>query len=337
VFANGRRIQDFSLLQALEYGVQGVFPNGTHPIGAVFIDIEPHLADFNIHPAKREVRFVEAGAIHHAITSSLRDFIHHLRISSDKYDQAYKQEFVWEPNNTYAGPPVENGIGAALHAHANNEASRLALEALRENKPPLEKIAASIVKNTASVTESAAAPQSLKYAGRVFDLFIIVEKGEKLFFIDQHAAHERILYDTFLEKPVPRQELLVSIPFSTESEEDDMFLASKKSDLNRLGIILTGGKGLWRIEALPVNWKLGDIATIKAVLDMRLAGENFAERWAATLACHTAVRDGSFIDEKAAMNLASVALALPVPFCPHGRPIWFEVSREFLYKAVKRE
>ncbi|MDR0642898.1 MAG: DNA mismatch repair endonuclease MutL, partial [Treponema sp.] len=56
VFANRRRIQDFSLLQALEYGVQGWFPNGVHPLGALYIDIDPALADFNIHPAKREAR-----------------------------------------------------------------------------------------------------------------------------------------------------------------------------------------------------------------------------------------------------------------------------------------
>jgi len=74
VFANGRRIQDYSLIHAMEYGTQGWFPNGTHPIGAVYLDIDPALADFNIHPAKREARFKDPGAIHHAISSGLRDF-----------------------------------------------------------------------------------------------------------------------------------------------------------------------------------------------------------------------------------------------------------------------
>jgi DNA mismatch repair protein MutL len=74
VIANGRRIQDYSLITAIEYGSQGWFPNGTHPIGAVYVDIDPALADFNIHPAKREARFRDPGAIHHAVTSGLRDF-----------------------------------------------------------------------------------------------------------------------------------------------------------------------------------------------------------------------------------------------------------------------
>jgi DNA mismatch repair protein MutL len=74
IFANRRRIQDFALSQALEYGLQGWFPNGTHPLGAVYVDIDPALADFNIHPAKKEVRFADPGAIHHAVTQALRDF-----------------------------------------------------------------------------------------------------------------------------------------------------------------------------------------------------------------------------------------------------------------------
>jgi DNA mismatch repair protein MutL len=61
---------------ALEYGTQGWFPNGTHPLGAVFIDIAPALADFNVHPAKREARFRDPGAIHHAVVTGLKDFCH---------------------------------------------------------------------------------------------------------------------------------------------------------------------------------------------------------------------------------------------------------------------
>jgi DNA mismatch repair protein MutL len=82
IFANGRRIQDYSMMQALEYGTQGWFPNGTHPVGAVYIDIDPSLADFNIHPAKREVRFKDGGAIHHCITSALRNYMHHCTLAS---------------------------------------------------------------------------------------------------------------------------------------------------------------------------------------------------------------------------------------------------------------
>jgi DNA mismatch repair protein MutL len=74
IFANKRRIQDFGLLQAFEFGLAGFFPNNSHPVGAVFIEVDPAEADFNIHPAKREVRFANAGAIHHSITTVLRNY-----------------------------------------------------------------------------------------------------------------------------------------------------------------------------------------------------------------------------------------------------------------------
>jgi DNA mismatch repair protein MutL len=167
-------------------------------------------------------------------------------------------------------------------------------------------------------------------------LFILVEAGEKLFFIDQHAAHERILYNRFLTRPIPKQDLLVPIPFSTESDEEDRFLETRRDDLSRLAVLIERDGAGWRIEALPADWRLGDAETVKEILTLRTAGENMAERWAATLCCHGAVRDGDYLDERAAMALAKEALELPDPHCPHGRPVWTEISREALNRAVRR-
>jgi DNA mismatch repair protein MutL len=163
-----------------------------------------------------------------------------------------------------------------------------------------------------------------------------VEAGEKLFIIDQHAAHERILYDRFLSRPIPAQELLAPIPFSAGSDEEDRFLEARREDLGRLAIRVERDGPGWRIEALPADWRLGDAETVKEILGLREAGENMAERWAATLCCHSAVRDGDYLDDEAAMALAEEALGLPDPHCPHGRPIWTEISREALYRAVRR-
>lgn len=74
IFVNGRRIQEYSLVQAIEYGGQGYFPNGTFPVAAVFIQINPALVDFNIHPAKKEARFKDISSIHHGISTTVRNF-----------------------------------------------------------------------------------------------------------------------------------------------------------------------------------------------------------------------------------------------------------------------
>ena len=74
VFVNGRKITEYSLVQAIEYGCQGYFPNGTFPVAAVFVNINPSLVDFNIHPAKKEARFKDISDLHHGISSKTRLF-----------------------------------------------------------------------------------------------------------------------------------------------------------------------------------------------------------------------------------------------------------------------
>jgi DNA mismatch repair protein MutL len=180
----------------------------------------------------------------------------------------------------------------------------------------------------------------VRLIGRAFNLFIIVERGDKLYLIDQHAAHERILYDRFLSGPVTAQELLVPVPFNTASDDDDIFLKTKKEALARLGITLeTEGGGAWRIEALPADWKGGD--PVEEILSLQKAGKDLAERWAAACACQGAIKDGGCLDDGAALVLAEAVLAIAdetgqLPRCPHGRPLWAELSRDDLFRSVRR-
>ena len=74
IFVNGRRIQEYSLVQAVEYGSQGYFPNGNFPVAAVFVQMNPALVDFNIHPAKKEARFKDIAPLHHGISSGIKAF-----------------------------------------------------------------------------------------------------------------------------------------------------------------------------------------------------------------------------------------------------------------------
>ncbi|AEJ19783.1 DNA mismatch repair endonuclease MutL [Gracilinema caldarium] len=350
VFANGRRIQDFALLQALEYGLEGAFPNGTHPIGALFITIDPALADFNIHPAKREVRFKDPGAIHHAITASLKKFIHNLLLS-DKNTQIVKDTNKMILKNTGYEKAAqlldvhnelsqgtknssehvqcsceEQGLRKSSAAAINTgttSAGRLAMEALLERPPQYQKLPQ--------------VSQSVTYIGQLFGLFLLAEAGTTLYIIDQHAAHERILFDSLTTQPIQNQDLLIPITFETDSEEEDHFLTLHQERLAEAGIVLDGqGQGSWAITALPANWEKSDSETIQDILKLSEAGEGFIELWIATMACHMAIKDGDYVDRVTAQALVEAALALPIPRCPHGRPIWTTVSKDELFHAVRR-
>jgi len=331
VFANGRRVNDYSLIQAIEYGSQGWFPNGTHPIGAVYVEIDPSLADFNIHPAKREVRFRDSGAIHHTISGGVKSFFHKLYLNSCKKEE---KEYNHGAHRAHGEKKEEKEFSFSYsnNSHNTNRSSEVYEKFTNKNFASLANLGA-LARTSPKINSS----EKINYVGRLFGLFILIECNDRLYIIDQHAAHERILYDKFLKEDIPKQELLSPIPFTTDSGEEDAFLEKKRDELSRLGVDIEKDEGGWRIEALPADWRMGDAATVKEILELRTAGENMAERWAATLCCRAAIKDGDYPDDETAFALGKEALTLPDPRCPHGRPIWTEISREALYKAVKRE
>jgi len=348
VFANGRRVQDFSLVQAMEYGAQGWFPNGVHPVGAVFVEIDPSLADFNIHPAKREVRFRDPGAIHHAVSGGVKNFFHSYFLRTSRKDAEARtkegngesaaqreREFSFTYTNSESKRNFERYENIANNNLRNNDFTPYAEGAARIN----DNFFAEHSRRREDSSSNEVAPKygDMRYAGRLFGLFILIEWGDKLYIIDQHAAHERILYNRFLEEPVPKQELLAPIPFTTESAEEDSFLEANREELSRLGVEIVKDGGSWRIEALPAGWKMGDAATVKEILELSTAGENMAKRWAATVCCRAAIKDGDYPDNETAFSIGRQALELPDPRCPHGRPVWTEITRQALFKAVRRE
>jgi DNA mismatch repair protein MutL len=328
VYANKRRIDDWALTQALEYGVQGFFPNGSHPVGALFLDIDPSLVDFNVHPAKKEARFRDAGSIHHAVTNALRGFFRGSFAAVPAWTPAFESALepgAETPTNPIKRPDYPRPSGSGYYT-----AERL------PTTPYLSKPASWQTPSATPAQLARQAEDGIRFLGRVFGVFLLVQRGDSLYIIDQHAAHERILYDKFLNGGIARQPQLAPLVFHTDTPEDDAFLAAEKDALSRFGVVIEGGNGDWQITALPANWNAGDTETIQAILNLKNAGENSAERWAATIACHSAIRDGDYLDETAALELARAALDLPMERCPHGRPILMEITREQMLKAVRR-
>jgi DNA mismatch repair protein MutL len=323
IFANKRRILDWGLVQAFEYGLTGFFPNNSHPVGCVFIEVDPALADFNIHPAKREIRFADTASIHHAITSSLRAFVRGLHSPAG----ALAADAAEETPPMTASPQTEAELLKETEYPAWPEPERKDAVGIAAESRPIYKTS-----------------RDIHFIGRALGLFIIVEKKNKLYFIDQHAAHERLLYDQYASNPIACQELLVAIPFNTSGAEEENFLIQKQDELKKLGIVIKKDEteeGAWFIEALPSNWKSNDRETIQEILSLCSTGENLTSHWAATLACRAAIKDGDWLDDSTAYELAETVLAMEektgqLPRCPHGRPLWKELSRDELFKAVRR-
>ena len=379
IYANGRRIQEYSLVQAVEYGGQGFFPNGTYPVAAVFVQVRPDLIDFNIHPAKREARFSDISALHHGLSSSIRTFFHQYTYSNFKEDkpadEEREQEFNFTPEipNTNSESPV-TASEPVYEKHISYKTSETKAEALSDFRSKYFGIKSSglsgnggaagnrsstanysTTRNLAEQALAAAAgsggkenetapalsseTQEIRYIGPCLGTFLLAEKNNSLYIIDQHAAHERILFDRLMSSQgnAPRQPLLIPYKIKTESKTQDNQLEKLKAELNRIGFETEhSSDGLWEIKTIPDRWTGTEYDLRTLLFVKQVEPKEIIRSIAAMTACKAAVKDGYVLDDITATRLVEQAFTLEDPHCPHGRPIYTVISRDKLFELVKR-
>ena len=420
IFVNGRRITEYSLVQAIEYGGQGYFPNGTYPAAALFVTMKSDLVDFNIHPAKKEARFRDIASLHHGVSGALRNFFHQYTLREMKNDRDDTinnfQSFDFDAENASAENTggKENGNLYALrkndelgvhtsvgskdafdaaggkgisygknkdsrrqakdfsrivmhrgagdftnpyareyktdaykaHYSINHEAQDVPLELAKKalsfgetgddsEREAEDKTKPYDAENAAEKIKTV--NENFHFLGSALGTFLVAEKGDTLYIIDQHAAHERLLYDAIMQNQGKSQTLLVPYEIVTQNAADDIYLTRIRDEMKKAGIAAKNkGNGVWEIRSVPERWKGSENDLYRALLEKRVAPEDVISEIAAMTACKAAVKDGYVLDDATASDLAEKALALPDPHCPHGRPVWTAVTRAELFALVKR-
>lgn len=365
IFVNNRKISEYSLMQAIEYGCMGYFPNGTHPVAALFVTIDSKLVDFNIHPAKKEVRFKDINELHHSVSNTTASFFKNSTIKSLKpeldasyYENTFSKELFQSPvsqsDTDYTGesglsryerlnaPTSKNSFKAIEEKSYNSDlrsvfmnnskvtyAQKLAEMAYQEDEKTEPQ--------TDSIPQNAVNSDSIKYFGTTLGVFLLVEKDNTLYLIDQHAAHERILYDSIMTTKAKSQKLLIPYQLESQSTADDEYLESVKDQLEEKGFILkNNGNGSWQITEVHERWTGTERNLQTLLLDQKIAPDKILTYIAASTACKAAVKDGYYLDPETAKELAVKALSLPDPHCPHGRPVWTAITKEKMFELVKR-
>lgn len=365
IFVNNRKISEYSLMQAIEYGCMGYFPNGTHPVAALFVTIDSKLVDFNIHPAKKEVRFKDINELHHSVSNTTASFFKNSTIKSLKpeldasyYENTFSKELFQSPvsqsDTDYTGesglsryerlnaPTSKNYFKAIEEKSYNSDlrsvfmnnskatyAQKLAEMAYQEDEKTEPQ--------TDSIPQNAVNSDSIKYFGTTLGVFLLVEKDNTLYLIDQHAAHERILYDSIMTTKAKSQKLLIPYQLESQSTADDEYLESVKDQLEEKGFILkNNGNGSWQITEVHERWTGTERDLQTLLLDQKIAPDKILTYIAASTACKAAVKDGYYLDPETAKELAVKALSLPDPHCPHGRPVWTAITKEKMFELVKR-
>lgn len=365
IFVNNRKISEYSLMQAIEYGCMGYFPNGTHPVAALFVTIDSKLVDFNIHPAKKEVRFKDINELHHSVSNTTASFFKNSTIKSLKpeldasyYENTFSKELFQSPvsqsDTDYTG---ESGLSRYERLNAPTSTNSFKLIEEKSYNSDLRSVFMNNSKatyaqklaemayqedektepQTDSIPQNAVNSDSIKYFGTTLGVFLLVEKDNTLYLIDQHAAHERILYDSIMTTKAKSQKLLIPYQLESQSTADDEYLESVKDQLEEKGFILkNNGNGSWQITEVHERWTGTERDLQTLLLDQKIAPDKILTYIAASTACKAAVKDGYYLDPETAKELAVKALSLPDPHCPHGRPVWTAITKEKMFELVKR-
>jgi len=185
IFVNRRRIYEYSLVQAVEYGFKEYLPGGRFPVVFIFLKVNPELVDFNIHPAKREVRFRSLSLIRHGVIAMVKAFLINYDLRAHRVPDR-------EPGQQ--SQPQEGDLQGEIFAGgAWNGGMRSGREWSGVGLPAQSEMPAFTAVQQGEIIHREKGP--FRYCGQVFNLFLLVEWGDRLFIIDQHAAHERVLYE----------------------------------------------------------------------------------------------------------------------------------------------
>ena len=370
IYVNRRRVTEYALTQAVEYGFRDILPGGCFPYAFIFLDVPPAAVDFNIHPSKKEVRFRDLPGIHKLLVETIH---HHLadltgrrmdgfgrmdRLSPsdeaagprDQGTERPEQGELSLPDSAFPRPPRRGYADSVSSAGWSAESSRRNLgtgeygsrtEAVpfkrwQNELSPMPVLEGEI---TGGGAEDSTDPggRGFRYMGQIMNLFLLAEKGDSLYLIDQHAAHERILYDEAENLWSRSQELLVPLIMDFDAAEERVF-ESRLEEYHKLGFTFSKeGEGRWQMLTLPSLCDGMEDEIVPFFTETRGDVKELKKKLHATISCRRAVKDGEVLDSVTARELVRKTFELNVPRCPHGRPVWFTLSREELYRLVGRD
>lgn len=343
LFVNRRPVKNSTILHAIAdaYGVQ--LAKGRHAQFILFVDVDPARIDVNVHPTKREVRFAEQDVIHQTVRQAVKTALGDqgdgvsvadaaagpaLSIPDQSYSAQGSAGFVSQTLGLFAGSVAADISGTARPA-VGGDAERSGLSAT-ETEPACQSI-----------------PDVMAF-GQVGRTFLLAQIGDELQVIDQHTAHERVLFQrlwrAWQDRAVQAQTLVTPLPVETTAQQAEQ-LRQYLGDLEACGFhVESFGDRTFAVRAVPAILRMGDVAgVVQGMLeDLEEWGttSSFDARMqavAATLACHSAVRAGrSMTLPEIAQLVRDWAQEGMIMTCPHGRRVALRLPFDDLNRLFDR-
>ena len=330
IFVNRRWVRHRALTFAVVEAYQGMLLAGRFPVAIVEVRLPPDEVDVNVHPTKAEVRFRDERAVFAAVQRAVRRTL--------------------SARAPVPGLEVGDSILADGGSGAGAVGSNGGSSPWREQPSPVRLPAGPPSPGRAPASglqlPTATELPLLRPVGQVANTYVIAEGPDGLYLLDQHAAHERVLYERFLvERRQGEREVQPLLqPASLElTARQRSLLESFGEELAAAGLALEPfGDGAYLLREVPPSLAGGDAT--KAVIELLdLLGredgpkEEPAHRVAASLACHAAVRAGQTMSDEEQRELLRLLEATEHPrTCPHGRPTMIHLSAQALAKQFRR-
>ncbi|HET9888577.1 MAG TPA: DNA mismatch repair endonuclease MutL, partial [bacterium] len=330
LLVNGRSVAEASLAHAVLAGLGGAAPAGKYPIFALALEIDPAAIDVNVHPAKREIRFARRDAVYSAIREAVGR-----AAGAARFHEAGRVFTMSRPRPAERAAPIHFGLPEGVPSTAH-----LVPETLRATIPQ-----ATLRFAPADLAAIPGTERRLRLAGELWGAYLLVEDEHRLLVIDQHAAHERVLYDEIRARreraaKIPSQGLLVPLTIDLGPGQDPneaaRFLCEMGFDARE------GGPGTVLVDGIPgtlSRWGGGDFlrdffASPEAA---RASAAKLEDALAKSYACKGAVKFGQRLHTEEIERLLDALSRTEVPrFCPHGRPLYLELPRPTIDARFER-
>ncbi|MCX2698416.1 MULTISPECIES: DNA mismatch repair endonuclease MutL [Ochrobactrum] len=355
-YVNGRPVRDKQIFGALRGAYSDVIARDRHPVAVLFLTLDPALVDVNVHPAKADVRFRDPGLVRGLIVGAIKQALAQSGIrpatsGAEAMLQAFRAEgFQQRPaENTYASqnwrttPPAPRTEWSPQTAHpAHKPLDFDHIPAFREDTQAIIETFSQPAADARATIAQAPVELMQKPLGaaraQIHENYIVAQTEDSLVIVDQHAAHERLVYEALKNalhaRPIPGQMLL--IPEIVDlTEEDAERLATHSETLARFGLgIEQFGPGAIAVRETPamlgemnVQQLIRDLADEVAEHDTSDGLKAMLNHVAATMACHGSVRSGRRMKPEEMNALLRDMEATPGSgTCNHGRPTYIELK-----------
>ncbi len=353
IMINGRIVHNNMVVNALERGYGTFLPSRRHPVAVLHLKVSPTILDVNVHPAKTEIRFQQPEAVKELVYQAVKTTLQHpaaprrIQVRHGRVDGAITESFtgaqesiLWKDGARRYALDTPLGEPGLIPSGTCGDENHAGTAYPTDAEPP------STLKMHPEREAGSDPAENCRLIGQFLHSYLVVQRGDELLIIDQHAAHERVIYEMLsTRREEDRETVQLTVPLTVEvpvtwGEALETLLPLLQNSGFKMEPF---GDNSYIIRAYPFNtreqFKAGDLYTMLEELVRKgtAHGEDRLEQVRKTVACHRAIKAHQPLSrpemEQLLQNWEKSAGA---NYCPHGRPAVITLNREELQRGFNR-